>query len=653
MRAKIYRSLAIAFISGTFLSGCDVVLPIKEMADAKTAISTAERYKASVYAPEELKAAGDALLAAHEAIKNAKDKDAQAKALDAKAKADAAIAKALPLLAKDTIDGAKKTIAEAKGLFSDEFAPEETIAAENAINEADALYGAKSFAEAYEDGLSAQSSANAARDKALARIPALKSKLAELESERDTLKSHDAASYAGEELSELDADLEAAHIALNENRIQEAVVSIGNASDRIEKIHFMGKGMLAQQKIAKAEESLAKISASPGADKAKDDIEKARAKTGEAKQTLSDGNPDDALTRADEALAMIDAIAISLEKNKTGGSTASNGATITTDKKNGVIVTGDEVRYTVQWRKRNTDCLWRIAGKMYKNAKMWPIIFMANRDQIKDPDLIYPGQKLIIPALKKKKAAWDMDKPEPIPSGTKEDEGAAVVTKETEGTSGEAGEGEETAPDKNTGEGEAVPAEEPTEKSADETTDETGEGSSGDSAVSDDAGNTSTDNGVTEDSAKTTDKPADEETAPVVEKADDKADDAAKKTDGDAASDKATDKPADGKTAPADEKADDKTGGAAKKTDGGTVSGNKTDKSVDGKKAAGSKATAKKNSSTLAKGDKKTPGDKKTAGGTGVSSDAIESKKIAGGDLLENPLLEKGTSAESEEEINP
>ena len=45
------------------------------------------------------------------------------------------------------------------------------------------------------------------------------------------------------------------------------------------------------------------------------------------------------------------------------------------------------------------DCLWRISGKkqIYNDPYKWPRIFSANRDQIKDPDLIYPDQRLLIP----------------------------------------------------------------------------------------------------------------------------------------------------------------------------------------------------------------------------------------------------------------
>jgi nucleoid-associated protein YgaU len=45
------------------------------------------------------------------------------------------------------------------------------------------------------------------------------------------------------------------------------------------------------------------------------------------------------------------------------------------------------------------DNLWSIAEKddIYADPYMWPRIYRQNRDQIEDPDLIYPKQKLAIP----------------------------------------------------------------------------------------------------------------------------------------------------------------------------------------------------------------------------------------------------------------
>jgi nucleoid-associated protein YgaU len=45
------------------------------------------------------------------------------------------------------------------------------------------------------------------------------------------------------------------------------------------------------------------------------------------------------------------------------------------------------------------DSLSKIAKREYGNANEWKRIYEANQDLLKDPDKIYPGQKLKIPAL--------------------------------------------------------------------------------------------------------------------------------------------------------------------------------------------------------------------------------------------------------------
>ncbi len=48
------------------------------------------------------------------------------------------------------------------------------------------------------------------------------------------------------------------------------------------------------------------------------------------------------------------------------------------------------------------DSLWSIAGQdtIYGNPFMWPLIYKTNSGQIKDADLIYPGQYFYIPKAK-------------------------------------------------------------------------------------------------------------------------------------------------------------------------------------------------------------------------------------------------------------
>ena len=43
------------------------------------------------------------------------------------------------------------------------------------------------------------------------------------------------------------------------------------------------------------------------------------------------------------------------------------------------------------------DSLSKIAKQFYGNANQWKRIYEANKDAIKNPDLIYPGQTFTIP----------------------------------------------------------------------------------------------------------------------------------------------------------------------------------------------------------------------------------------------------------------
>lgn len=71
-------------------------------------------------------------------------------------------------------------------------------------------------------------------------------------------------------------------------------------------------------------------------------------------------------------------------------------------------IIGEDQAFLAKWAEKKGDhvvvegeCLWMIAGMEYGHPYYykWPLIYNANRDLIKDPDLIYPGWNLKVPPM--------------------------------------------------------------------------------------------------------------------------------------------------------------------------------------------------------------------------------------------------------------
>jgi nucleoid-associated protein YgaU len=63
------------------------------------------------------------------------------------------------------------------------------------------------------------------------------------------------------------------------------------------------------------------------------------------------------------------------------------------------VVVVEEAPVVEQHVVKKGECLWWIAEyeDVYNDPFMWPLIYNANKDQITNPDLIYPGQEFSIP----------------------------------------------------------------------------------------------------------------------------------------------------------------------------------------------------------------------------------------------------------------
>lgn len=51
------------------------------------------------------------------------------------------------------------------------------------------------------------------------------------------------------------------------------------------------------------------------------------------------------------------------------------------------------------YKARKGDTLQKISRRFYGTTKKWPLLYKANRDKLKSPDKVYPGQVLVIPEV--------------------------------------------------------------------------------------------------------------------------------------------------------------------------------------------------------------------------------------------------------------
>jgi nucleoid-associated protein YgaU len=406
-----------------FLFACEIKMPIAEMSEAKSALSEAKKYSADVSAKTEYDAAEKFLYDSQSLVRDEKTKEAAESAVKSRDKAKEALVKALPLYAQAAMNTAKTDITSLKSMYAAEFAPQELAKAETLLSDSEKQYAVEQYIASYDKAVESSAASAEARMKVLSALPAIQGKIASLEAEYDELKSMNAEELAADNMKLLAADIKSAKDFVDEKKTKEASDAVNAASVRSADIRDTIMSVSTRKKIALAEDLIAKLSVSPEAVNNKTELEDAKDRILTANEyfdhkdyTVAAYYAEDALKIIDELNAKIaEAAVLKIPDAAKADETPVPPKEQTVENK--IEQIKEAVReYVVQWRKKNTDCLWRIAEKVYNNAKLWPLIYSANRLQIKDPDLIYPGQKFVIP---------------PVP--VKEEEKPAAEEKKAEG----------------------------------------------------------------------------------------------------------------------------------------------------------------------------------------------------------------------------
>jgi nucleoid-associated protein YgaU len=147
----------------------------------------------------------------------------------------------------------------------------------------------------------------------------------------------------------------------------------------------------ADKAMGQAKDKLAWAEGAGAKAKYADLFAKASGEYGEAEAAYGDEEYKGAEAKARDAIATLDLIADAIAKSGKAPPAAAEG-------------TWPAV-YVVRLIPGRRDCLWRIAEYpfIYNNPLKWTVIYEANKKTFRDPgnpNLIFPGQKLQIPAIK-------------------------------------------------------------------------------------------------------------------------------------------------------------------------------------------------------------------------------------------------------------
>ncbi len=446
-------------------SACQIDVPVKEMTEARHSIEEAKKLKAEKYAPKELKEAEELLYKSHTSCAKEDVKNCKKEALLSHAASQKAIEKTLPLLAADTLKEARKEHEELEALNAENYAPELYAKAGSSLKDSAAAEGQQNYLQSYTSASASLTWSQKTKELCLAKVPELRQQIETLKISLQDIRKKKPNSELTAQIDEIEKSLLTAEKAISANRLSEASSLITTTSIKVKEVQAALVKSNYQDKINGLRTESANLANARGSEFAPDELKELQVLLDESDILLEKNSfesLDEKLAKgtqlldlakektgrgiAVEKLETVKNLYAKIEKEKQGqtydeklkeagdlisssstlleensfndslqksieAETLLNSITVEREKalslksregdKESSDISGSQV-YIVKYRKKDKDCLWRISQKVYRDARLWPRIYVANKDRIKDPDLIFPGQRFIIPPLTKK-----------------------------------------------------------------------------------------------------------------------------------------------------------------------------------------------------------------------------------------------------------
>lgn len=425
------KYLMLASLAG-LLFACNEPIPDADIQAAKQAIAQAESAKADQYDPDNLNKAKEAYRDSLKRIVDSDTGSARDAAVDARRIADLATDNSRKTVAENTTAEAEKMIQEAIAHKAEYLAADDLARAGAKLEDAKSGLEQKNWLGAFTDAENSLEAAGRAKDNAIRKMAELEKAMADAE---DTIRRADAnevvKTFAQDELA-------AAKVSLQKGLDEKKKVDdpdlieadTAETKNRLAADAYAETMKLAHEAIDKSNDAIRlalererefyKKKAEQKMDEAKKLLEEIR-KLKEQGLIKSQSIPEPVVPEGGETIALtninlsnmsdLEKYNVALEALKKAEETYTNENFITSARNSEEAIriakmikaVGQQQAggkyYTVRLIPEARDCLWRIAGYpfIYNNARLWPLIWKANKHLIVDPDLIYPGQKFVIP----------------------------------------------------------------------------------------------------------------------------------------------------------------------------------------------------------------------------------------------------------------
>ena len=430
-------------------------IPTKEMDNAKMAIDKAKEVEADKYAPEEFNLAVKEYDEASKYMDSKKYSDAKDKAISSEKNANAAYDKAVKNRAEYIYNLDKELLKTAEDNFAAIIVPDDYSKAKSDFDDLTDVYESGDYEKTYTDGNALKDRLNDIIDYCKNEIARVSEYIKNVRNKYDnTIKDEYVNKYSLDEMTKALGLLDEADRLLNAGKTNEAYDKAKEAEELIDYA-----SQKAQEEYARAlKDSGQQIDEDPYKQKARETIEEAKRKlqllkekqqkenssldtlnskefasldTGFMVFTQQAGKSDDTVEEptmnddgdetADEfkekyTIEMVEnyinlaeqafddeeyleAIDLAREAIRIADILLA----MTDEEEEQPTTVQEETEkwksYVVKLNIKKRDCLWRIAEYMYDNPWLWPEIYKANKDQIENPDIIYPGQELKIPPI--------------------------------------------------------------------------------------------------------------------------------------------------------------------------------------------------------------------------------------------------------------